>query len=212
MVAVLASALPVAPAFAHPHVFVTASVQFVGDGKGDLTAVRTAWVFDEVFSSSLLFDFDENADGKLEDDELKKVASTVLGSAKEYQFFTFLKSSGAPLGLEAPDRFRATFENGHLALLVQMHPSKPVKLAGADLSLSVYDPSYYVSFDVGSNDQVKLTDLPGTCRASLNAAHPSEGATAWMNQVAGLGKTESIPADGINYAELMATQVALDCR
>ncbi len=187
-------------------------MQFTGDGHGDLTAVRTAWVFDEVFSSSLLFDFDENADGKLEDDELKKVAGTVLGSAKEYHFFTFLKDAGVPVALSAPDRFRARFENGHLVILTQMHPEKPVKLASADLTLSIYDPSYYVSFDVGRNDQVKLTDMPASCHASLDATKPSQDATAWMKQVAGLGTSQSIPADGINYAELLSTRVVLDCR
>ncbi|WP_167591747.1 DUF1007 family protein [Jiella endophytica] len=200
------------PAAAHPHVFVTASVQFVGDENGDLAAIRSGWVFDEMFSSSLLFDFDENADGKLDEEELNAVAGTVLGSAKDYQFFTFLKEAGVPVELSPPDRFRARFEKGHLVIFTQMHPAAQVKLAGAELTLSIYDPSYYVSFDVGRNEQVGLTDLPAACRATLDATHPDEGATAWMKQVAGLGKSQSIPADGINYAELLSTRIALDCR
>ncbi|WP_176222905.1 DUF1007 family protein [Aurantimonas sp. 22II-16-19i] len=205
------------PASAHPHVFVTASVQFVGNDSDHLTAIRTAWVFDEVFSSSLLFDFDANGDGTLDEGELNAVAGTVLGSAKEYDFFTFLKSAGVTnagtaLALSPPDHFSARFEQGHLAILTQMRPEKPVPLAAAELTLSIYDPSYYVSFDVASKEQVKLTGLPAACRATLDSTHPSEGATAWMNQVAGLGKSQSIPADGINYAELLSTRVALDCR
>ena len=217
LVALAAAVLSTVPAAAHPHVFVTASVQFVGDDSDHLTAIRTAWVFDELFSSSLLFDFDANGDGTLDDDELNAVAGTVLGSAKEYDFFTVLKSAGsdnpgATLALSPPDHFSARFEQGHLAILTQMRPEKPVPLAAAELTLSIYDPSYYVSFDVGSEEQVKLTGLPAACRATLDADHPSESATAWMNQVAGLGKSQSIPADGINYAELLSTRVALDCR
>ncbi|MEN3792243.1 DUF1007 family protein [Fulvimarina sp. MAC3] len=201
-----------ATASAHPHVFVTTSVQFVGDGKGDLTAIRTGWVFDELFSASLLMDFDENADGRLDESELKTIAGTVLGSARDYDFFTFLKQGRASLALSPPDLFHAVMQNGHLVIMTEMRPKHHVALTDGPLTLSIYDPSYYVSFDVTSDRQIRLTDVPGSCHTMLNADEPkSDGATDWLNQIAGLGKSETIPADGINYAELLSTKVQLTC-
>lgn len=200
-----------APATAHPHVFVTATVQFVGDGKDKLNLVRTGWVFDEMFSSSLLMDFDANANNKLEPAELTEIGQTVLGSAKDYNFFTFLKDAGRPVALTAPSNFRVLFENGHLVLLTEMAVVKPLKLTRANLTLSIYDPSFYVSFDVGSDEHALLTDMPKGCRSSISSDTPTDGASAWLNQVAGLSKSQTIPADGINYAELLSTKVNVAC-
>ncbi|WP_157944586.1 DUF1007 family protein [Mangrovicella endophytica] len=210
-VLLLTTAVWAGPAAAHPHVFVTASVQFVGDGKGDLTAVRSGWVFDEMFSSSLLMDFDRNADGTLDEKELEAIGATVLHSAAAYNYFTVLKDEGKPIALAAPDKFRALIENGHLVLLTEMRPASQVALDGVDLTLSIYDPSFYVSIDVTSNDQVRLTDLPETCQSSILAEPETDGAAAWLNQVAGLGKSEKIPADGVNYAELVSSRIKLVC-
>ena len=90
------------PAIAHPHVFVGTFDQFVGDGDGHLTAIRTAWKFDELLSSSVLVDFDADRDGKLEPAELQKVAGTILGSSREHGYFTFLKQAGVPVAMICP--------------------------------------------------------------------------------------------------------------
>ena len=207
----LAAGLFAAPVMAHPHVFVSASVHLVGDGKGDLSAVRTAWVFDEMFSSALIMDFDDNANDVLEPEELATIGQTILGSAKDYQFFTFLKDNGRTVALEAPDKFRTVLEEGHLILLMEMIPQDPLALAKSDLTLSIYDPTYYVSFEVSGDDHVQMTDLPGACHASVASEPVTDGATTWLNQIAGLSKSQSIPADGVNYAELLSTKVNIAC-
>ncbi len=173
--------------------------------------MRTAWVFDEMFSSALIMDFYQNTDNVIEPEELTDIAKTILGSAKEYQFFTFLKDEGMPLALDAPDRFRAVFENGRLILLVEMTPAKPLALAKSDLTLSIYDPSYYVPFEIGADEHVQMTDLPAECHASVTSEPPTDGASAWLNQIAGLNNSQSILADGIDYAELLSTKVNLAC-
>lgn len=196
---------------AHPHVFVDTFDQIVGDGHGHLSAIRTAWKFDALFSSSLLFDFDLNGNGSLDPQELSKVGATILGSAKDYKFFTNLEADGRRIALTAPDQVLARVEDGRLVLFLELRPQKTLPLADAPFTLTTYDPSFYVSFDVsGSQDNV-LTDMPASCRISLADSEPTDAGKAWLNKIAGLGKSQKIPADGVNFAKLMATKVTVGC-
>ncbi len=45
----------------HPHLVFDAKFEAVADPAGNLVEVRDLWHFDEVFSSSVLLDFDKNA-------------------------------------------------------------------------------------------------------------------------------------------------------
>ena len=80
---------------AYPHVFVETFDQIVGNGHGHLSAIRTAWKFDALFFSSLLFDFDRNGNGDLNPEELSKFGATILGSAKDYKFSPISKRTAA---------------------------------------------------------------------------------------------------------------------
>lgn len=71
----MAALLSLAPAaaFAHPHIFVEARLEVVAGKDGSVEELRNVWRFDEVFSSSVVMDFDKNTDLKLEPNELAEV-------------------------------------------------------------------------------------------------------------------------------------------
>ncbi len=66
------SLLP-APAFAHPHIFIDAKFEVVAAPDGSISELRNVWRFDEVFSSSVLLDFDKTGNLTLDASELKAV-------------------------------------------------------------------------------------------------------------------------------------------
>ena len=45
------------------------------------------WRFDDLFSSTVLMEFDKNSDLKLDDAELEDVSKTVYDSLAEYNYF-----------------------------------------------------------------------------------------------------------------------------
>ena len=47
-------------AFAHPHVFVDANIEIVRNDKGEFTELRHVWRFDELFSATIILDFDKD--------------------------------------------------------------------------------------------------------------------------------------------------------
>src|SRR5262249_1313458 len=93
---------PVA-ASAHPHIFVEARLEVVGGPGGAIQELRNVWRFDEVFSSSVLMDFDKNTNLKLDPDELKEVGKTVRDSLVEYDYYANLTLNGKPIKVDKPD-------------------------------------------------------------------------------------------------------------
>jgi ABC-type uncharacterized transport system substrate-binding protein len=67
------------PAAVHPHVFAEAKldVALTPDGQA-IQSLRHHWLFDDVFSSTVIVEFDKNGDNKLDDAELKEVSKTVF--------------------------------------------------------------------------------------------------------------------------------------
>ena len=95
--AIVAGALLLAsagPASVHPHVFAEARLDVVVNADETVKSLRHLWRFDDMFSSTVLMEFDKDADLKLDDKELKDVADTVYASLGEFNYFQIVTSSG----------------------------------------------------------------------------------------------------------------------
>jgi ABC-type uncharacterized transport system substrate-binding protein len=78
---------------AHPHVFIDSSLTVVFDEKG-LAGFKVRWVFDEMFSSVIIHDFDENGNGTFEPSEVKKLEQGAFSNLRNFDYFTLIKISG----------------------------------------------------------------------------------------------------------------------
>ncbi|WP_245514689.1 DUF1007 family protein [Jiella endophytica] len=201
-----------AAAFAHPHVFVEPHVEIVGNAAGEFTALRNVWRMDELFSSSVVVDFDKNANGSLDPDELDAVGETVRQSIAEWGFYTFAEVDGRDVKLTPPDKIHTLFEDGQLIFFFEMPVKEPVDLTRSPVKVSNFDDSFFVAFDFKSADDFQLIDLPATCRKSLHVPDEDEAAKNWMNMIAGIGADEEVPQDQANvYADVLATRLEVSC-
>ncbi|WP_062014165.1 DUF1007 family protein [Aureimonas sp. AU4] len=207
------AALAFAPgvAMAHPHVFVDAQMEIVGGRGSELGSIRNIWRFDELFSSSVVVDFDKNGNGTLDPDELEAVGETVRGSIAEWSYYTFLTTGGHDVKLAPPDVIRGKYDGGQLTLFFEMKPAEPVDLAKEKVTFSVFDESYFVAFDFPDVGRFQLLDLPKTCRTDFSRPDPDADAEDWMAQVSMLKPNQQIPSDGVNFAEALATKVDVSC-
>lgn len=206
-----ASLLAPATAFAHPHVFAEAKMEIVGAPDGTLAAVRNIWRMDELFSSSVVVDFDKNANGRLDDDELVEVGETVRESIAEWNFYTLVESDGQEKKMGAPDEIRTLWENGQLLMFFEMKPAEAVPLAGHKLVFSAFDESYFVAFDFAAETDFQLVSMPASCTRAFVVPDEDEAAKDWMNSVATLGPDQTLPDDGINYSQALATRAEVAC-
>ncbi len=133
---------------AHPHVFVEANLEVVRDSGGNATDIRHVWRFDEIFSSSLVLDFDDNGSGKLDPEELANIAKETRISLAEYNFFTEIKQGEEIVEFEAPDPYLVDLENGQLIMIMSLKLRKPAPMGKDGFKVAVSDPTYYVAVEM----------------------------------------------------------------
>ncbi len=133
---------------AHPHVFVTAAIELERNDAGKFTVIHHTWKFDELFSSTVMLDFDTNGDGNLDETELMDVGNTIKENIAEYDFFTTTRIDTDIAAIFAPETITATLtDDNMLVLRHSMMFEKPVAVLEKPLKISVSDPSFYVAFD-----------------------------------------------------------------
>ncbi len=162
--------LPAVAVNSHPHVFVDATIDIIRDEQGNFTQLRQVWVFDEIFSTTLVYDFDEDGDGKLGKEEIKIINDTVKASIADYDFYTAIRVNGKPYSFYEPSEFFTYYDDeNRLVMVVTIEPEKPYDFSSGPLRFSASDTSFYVAFAFES-DSVKVEGGKGTCKTSVE--HP----------------------------------------
>ncbi|WP_229154765.1 DUF1007 family protein [Aurantimonas sp. VKM B-3413] len=198
-----------APAFAHPHVFANAEMELVGDGHGRLMVLRNIWHMDELFAATVLAEFDANKNGAFDEDELAAVARKVGQSVADYSFFTFLRTGDQEVALDPPASMGAAVRDGQLLIYFEMPLVTPFDVTTQPLAASNFDETFYVAFDYAGEDSFVLSGLPDACRKTLVVPDEEEAAQKWAQDL--YPDAESAPADGVDYAKLLAGRLELDC-
>ena len=166
-VVVLVTLTTAAPAFAHPHMWVTYEMTIDYD-KGTVTGVDHVWTFDDAYTAMALEGLDKNNDGKYDQSELADLLKVNMDGLKDFNYFTVAKLGTAELSFSPPTAAHLEYTNGILRLYFHLPLAKPV-LADADgLSFAVFDPSYFIAFEPEKTDAVKLAAAPQGCTATYS--------------------------------------------
>ena len=205
--AIAATACFNAPALAHPHIFAEASLEIVVGSDATLESLRHVWRFDDLFSSTVLLEFDENSDLALSHDELEAVASVIHESLAEFGYFQFVSANDKSVEMRAPERIIALFEDHQLTILFESSPTAPLKLEGK-VDFGVYDPTFYTAIDFYQDEQLSVSNLPNTCTTQVIRPDPDEAIA--MNQQSLTDAFFNDPM-GVDYSKLFATRLELNC-
>ncbi|MEQ8604303.1 MAG: DUF1007 family protein [Marivibrio sp.] len=161
---------------AHPHVWILAQAAMLHDGQ-TVTAVRLDWRFDEFFSAILFEDFDWNGDGAFTPDEVEAMRAGAFAGLSEVGWFTDLRADGKPQLLsDAKDFSVSVSPDGALVTYsLTLALETPIDPVERTLSLSIYDPEYYVSLEFDEIAQpIRIADGAGfscTARIERDAAN-----------------------------------------
>ncbi len=195
------------PAVAHPHVFAEANLEVAVDADRNVVALRHVWRFDDLFSSTVLLEFDKNADLVLDNAELEEVGSVIHESLAEFNYFQIVTAGGKEVEMRPPDRIMANFEDNQLIILFESRPAEPLHLDG-QLDFGVYDPTFYTAIDFYEDESLVVADLPESCTRSVVRPDPDEAIA--MNQQSLTDAFFNDPSSN-DYSKLFATRLELNC-
>lgn len=206
----MAALLSLAPAaaFAHPHIFVEARLEVVAGKDGSVEELRNVWRFDEVFSSSVVMDFDKNTDLKLEPNELTEVGNTVKKSLADYDYYMNLTMNGKNITVQKPDIIHVDYKDGQLLMFFAVKPVEKMPLKGR-LTFGVYDPSLYTSIDFPTDNELAIVgDGFKTCKHQV--VRPDADEVISQNKQSLTDAFFNDPT-GTNMSKLFATRLEVTC-
>ena len=144
------------PARAHPHVWITNTTTLLFQGD-KLTGVRLEWTFDELFSDTLLREFDENKNRKLDPAEVQQIQTETFPYLKKFQFFTHILLDKKKVPVTGVHDFSAAVigkDTVRYRLTVRL--PEPVDPRRVPVTVNIFDETYYVDFVHEKKDPVRI--------------------------------------------------------
>ena len=193
------------PALAHPHVFIDTSLEVIFDAEGRAQAVRIDWAYDAFYSLTYLSEngYDPDYDERLTPEEQSRLSGFDMGWDADFPGDTYALLGDRPLDLSRPQDFAAIYLDGKIISTHTRRLSEPLVLAGEDLVVQVYDPSFYTAYRIAATPV--LTGAPAAC--AVQVLEPDREAAdaillAAIEEMAGGSDVEGeFPAIGSAYAE-----------
>jgi ABC-type uncharacterized transport system substrate-binding protein len=192
---------------AHPHVWVTMKSTVVYTPDGSAIGVRHDWTFDDMYSAFATQGLEQKKKGEFTREELQPLAQVNVESLKEYKFFTFAKADGKDADFVDPTDYHLEFnaKDTVLTLHFLLPFKKPVR--AKSLNVEVYDPTYFVDFELDEKTPVALAGAPAGC--NFDIGKPREMTKELAQKLA------EIPADGKipdnTYGAVFSNKIFVKC-
>jgi ABC-type uncharacterized transport system substrate-binding protein len=149
---------------AHPHIWIDAFVEAVFD-NGQVIELRINWTFDSFFTAVAAADFDTDSNATLDKAEAAKLAASSAENLKESSFFTHIWLDGDPLDIAVLQDIDAWMEEGRLNFTFTVAMPRPIDPAKTTISISFYDPSYYIEINPDPIDPLRFAGGAAPCFA-----------------------------------------------
>ncbi len=136
----LALAAVAGAAYAHPHMSLESRLEFEMRGR-ECVGIRVEWLFDSMFSASIIGEYDANRDGAFNKSENESVRLRAFSNLEKYGYFIFLRKGSARSSPKRIEAFEASQRNGLLVYRFRV----PLEGLGFrdDFSVSVFDGTFY---------------------------------------------------------------------
>jgi ABC-type uncharacterized transport system substrate-binding protein len=199
----LAGLLAAAPASAHPHVWITMNTELIYAPDGSVTGIRHHWVFDDMYSAFATQGLESKEKGKFTREELADLAKVNVESLKEYDYFTVVTADGVKSALNPP---AADYWLDYKDEVLTLHFTLPFKapIKPRELKVEVYDPTFFIAFELAKETPVRLVDAPAQCKLDVQ---PPRKLTFWEEKKLAEEATDN-PG---NWGAAFANKISVTC-
>ncbi len=207
LIAVLQLLIAVTTARVHPHVFAEAKLEITVEPNGKVVKLSHVWRFDDVFSETVMFEFDKDADGKISPDEQAEISKTILESTGEYNYFEAVINNGKDMDMAKPADLLASFDSKVLVISYSNAPREPMLMKGT-VSFGVYDPTFYTAIDFIDDTDITIKGAPPACKGKV--VRPDADEALAQNQ-GNLTDAFFNDPQGTDMSKIFATRLELTC-
>ena len=199
--------LAASPAQVHPHVFAEAKLEVSIEPNGKVGKLSHVWRFDDIFSETVMFEFDKDADGKISPAEQAEISKTIVESIGEYNYFEAVADNGKEVKMAKPADLLASFDDKVLVISYSNAPVDPVLMKGT-VSFGIYDPTFYTAIDFIEDNDLAIKGTPPACKSKV--VRPDADEALAQNQGT---LTEQFFNDpqGTDMSKIFATRLELTC-
>ncbi len=155
-------------AAAHPHVWITGQEEVIFGPNGEIEAIRHAWVFDEMYSAFVTEGVGKKGE-LLTKADLAPLAKSNVEDLAEFDYFTHAKMKSVKIEFGAPTDYSLEERPDKLVVLRFTMPLKQ-PVAAKLFSFQVYDPTYFVAFDLDKQNPVTFINAPKGCSTNVRGA------------------------------------------
>ena len=138
-------------------------------------------------------------------EQLQPLAEVNVTSLKEYDFFSYAKVNGKKTTFVEPKDYHLEYKDQLLTLHFLLPLQTPAKAQSFDLE--VFDPSYFVDFQIAEKDAVAMAGAPAGCK--LTVGRPQEMTTEMARRLSEIPAGQQIPSD--TYGAQFANKIAVRC-
>lgn len=165
---------------AHPHVFIDAHAELIIDKNGMIN-VRESWVFDDMFSSMIIEDYDKDKDGKFSEEEIVLVQKEAFNNTREFQYFTFMRNAeGAIKPIGSAHSFTASITDENLLEYSFVLPYRPgISSDTGYFAFGLYDESFYVAIESSKDKMYSVTAESGVNAEIKTVDHYEKESYDW---------------------------------
>jgi len=162
---------PLAAVRAHPHGWIDIRTELVADEAGRITALRQAWLFDEMYSAFMLDDVER--EGLARDEGLARLLRQDVAALAPHDYFTRVEADGEAVGFGEIRAYANGVAAGRIWFRFELPLAEPVDPATAELRYAVFDPTYYIEILHHGDAPVELpAPLAERCAARVIAPDP----------------------------------------
>ncbi|MBU3956257.1 DUF1007 family protein [bacterium] len=140
---------------AHPHIFIDCSADFVFDRNG-LAGITIDWLFDEMYSSTIIYDYDKDEDGVFCAGEIKMIEKESFSNLKNFSYFTHLSSAGKAYDVKSVRDFSVEITTGRVRYIFFVPYVVCAGSSCKNVELSMHDETYYTTMAYVKKDPVRF--------------------------------------------------------
>ena len=126
--------------FAHPHTFIDV-YPTIKVKNNKITYLRFRWEIDEMTSSMLIMDIDQNGDGKIDDKENKYLEENYFNVFADYDYYTYIKVKNKTIKFPKITNFKASIKNHKVCYAFDVD----LKTDISDTVIEFGDSDFYVA-------------------------------------------------------------------